>query len=198
MEDIPVSMVRDNLQDLPDYPLPPGYRFRTFRRGEEKVWAEVQTRAGNFQTLEKALEQFEKEFRNRQDEFENRCLFLVHDGSGEVVGTTTAWLDPDFHGRDHGRIHWVAIVPEFQGRKLAKPMLCQAMRMLRRWHQRACLGTHTGCLKAINMYLDFGFVPDMTRERADEAWRLVAKALNHQALERFRERNTKKNTSNPA
>jgi len=185
MEDIPVSMIRDTLEDLPDHPLPPGYRLRAFRRGEERVWAEIQTRAGNFETVRKALEQFDKEFRDRQDEFEQRCLFLVHDESGEVVGTTTAWFDPDFHGRDHGRIHWVAIVPEFQGRKLAKPMLSEAMRMLRRWHTRACLGTHTHCLKAVNMYLDFGFVPDMTRERAEEAWRLIAAEVRHPALEPF-------------
>jgi GNAT superfamily N-acetyltransferase len=186
MERISVSMVREDLENIPDCPLPSGYRLRTFQRGEERIWAEVQTRAGNFESVEKALEQFDKEFRDSLEEFERRCLFLVHEESGQVIGSTTAWLDPNFHGKDHGRIHWVAIVPEFQGRGLAKPMLAEAMRLLRRWHERACLGTHTGCLKAINMYLDFGFVPDMTRERAEEAWKYIAENVDHPALSTFR------------
>ncbi|MCX8053444.1 MAG: GNAT family N-acetyltransferase [Armatimonadetes bacterium] len=179
-------MIRDNLDNLPEHSLPSGYHLRFFRKGEAKVWAEVQTRSGNFENIEKALDQFEKEFANRQDELEKRCLFLVHDESNEIIGSTIAWLESDFQGRDHGRIHWVAIVPEFQGRKLAKPMLSKAMRLLKQWHERACLGTHTLCLKAINMYLDFGFVPDMTRERAEEAWLLIAQAIDHPALEPFR------------
>jgi GNAT superfamily N-acetyltransferase len=190
MEPISVSMVRESFDGLPEYDLPSGYHFRTFKRGEGRIWAEVQTRAGNFPEIEKALEDFDKEFRDRQDEFEQRCLFLVDDQSGEVIGATVAWLDPDFQGRDHGRIHWVAIVPEFQGRKLAKPMLCEAMRMLRKWHPRVCLGTHTSCRKAISMYLDFGFVPDMTRERSEEAWPLIAEAIDHPALDRFRSKGT--------
>ena len=188
MEQISVSMVRSNFDGLPEYDLPPGFHFRTFKRGEERIWAEVQTRAGNFPEIEKALEDFDKEFKDRQDEFQERCLFLVDDAAGEVIGATVAWLDPDFQGEDHGRIHWVAIVPEFQGRKLAKPMVAEAMRMLRKWHVRACLGTHTYCLKAISIYLDFGFVPDMTRERAEEAWGLIAAEIDHRALDAFRSR----------
>ena len=183
-------MVRDSLDGIPEHELPEGFHFRTFEHGEERIWAEVQTRAGSFPSVEKALEDFDKEFKNRQDEFQERCLFLVDDESGEVIGSTTAWLDPDFQGRDHGRIHWVAIVPEFQGRKLAKPMLCEAMRMLRNWHERVCLATHTHCRKAIRMYLDFGFVPVMTTERAEEAWALMAVAIDHPALDAFRSKGT--------
>ncbi len=196
VERISVSMVREDFDGLPEYELPRGYYFRMFKRGEARIWAQVQTRAGSFTGIRKAFGQFNKEFRDRQDEFEQRCVFLVHDESGEVIGTTTAWLDPDFHGRDHGRIHWVAIVPEFQGRGLAKPMICEAMRLLRQWHVRACLGTQTTRLKAIRIYLDFGFTPDVTRERAEEAWRLIADAIDHPALEAFRSKGTGAAASN--
>ncbi len=180
-------MIRKDLENVPEYPLPAGYGFRTYRRGDERIWAEIQTRAGNFESLEKALEDFEREFSSKVEEFERRCLFLVASESGEAIGSTTAWFDPDYRGQDHGRIHWVAIVPEYQGRGLAKPMLAEAMKLLRKWHKRVYLATHTGCLKAINMYLDFGFEPDMKKERADEAWRMIASAIDHPALERLRD-----------
>ncbi|MDH7601884.1 MAG: GNAT family N-acetyltransferase [Armatimonadota bacterium] len=187
MERIAVWMIRESLENIPEYPLPAGYGFRTFHRGDERVWAEIQARAGNFESVDKALEHFEHEFSNSLPEFERRCLFLIVSATSEAVGSTTAWFDPDYRGKDHGRIHWVAIVPEYQGRGLAKPMLAEAMKLLRQWHERAYLATHTGCLKAINMYLDFGFVPDMTKERAAEAWRLIADAINHPVLNRLLE-----------
>lgn len=182
MDDTPVLMVRDNLEDLPSHTLPPGYRVRKFRKGEARLWAQVEAAAGEFESAEAALARFIHEFGDRLDEMEDRCLFLVDENSGRVIGTATAWYDLGFEGEDYGRVHWVAIVPEYQGRKLAKPLMCAVMERLRQSHAKAYLVTHTKCVKAIRMYLDFGFRPLHKHDTCEEAWRHLAGVLDHPAL----------------
>ncbi|MEN6356500.1 MAG: GNAT family N-acetyltransferase [Armatimonadota bacterium] len=188
MERIPVSMTRGNLDNIPEYPLPAGYKFRFFKRGEELVWAQMQVDVGAFESIEKAMERYNSEFAPHIDEFEKRCIFLVEESTGRVIGTTTAWYHPD-RDDDRGRIHWVAIIPGFQGRKLAKPLLAEAMRVLRAYHhERVHLWSMTSAAKAIRMYLDFGFVPANVSERFEEAWAMLAEVIDHPALEAFREK----------
>lgn len=62
MEYIPVTMIRADLEGLPSFPLPAGYRIRRFRRGEEPHWAEVESAAGEFAHPERALARFLEEF----------------------------------------------------------------------------------------------------------------------------------------
>lgn len=186
MDRIRVIMIRESLDNLPEHDLPSGYHLRTFRRGEERAWAEVQHSAGAFETIEKALEDFEREFAPRLDEFESRCILVVDDSTDKVVGATTAWYEREFQGLEWGMIHWVAVTPEYQGRKLAKPMLAAAMRRLKESHVRAFLRTNTGCERAISMYLDFGFVPVRLTDRFEEAWGYLAEATGHPALAEFR------------
>lgn len=182
MDDTPVLMVRENLEDLPAHALPPGYSTRAFRKGEAHLWAQVETAAGEFESAEAALARFVHEFGDKLDEMEDRCFFLVDGASGRVIGTATAWYDSSFRGEDYGRVHWVAILPEFQGRKLAKPLMCVVMERLKQSHTKAYLVTHTKCLKAIRMYLDFGFRPFHKYETCEEAWRYLAGVLDHPAL----------------
>ena len=189
MEGIPVAMARISLDNIPEYPLPAGYKFRLFKRGEELVWAQMQVDVGAFESIEKAMERFNSEFAPHINDFEKRCIFIVEGLTGRVIGTTTAWYHPECDGDDRGRIHWVAIIPEFQGRKLAKPMLAEAMRVLKACHhERVHLWSKTSAMKAIRMYLDFGFVPENVSERFEEAWRAVAGEIDHPALETFREK----------
>lgn len=150
------------------------------------IWAQIQVDVGAFANIDHALERFNTEFSRHIDEFEKRCIFLVEKSTDRVIGTTTAWYHPD-RDDDRGRIHWVAIIPEFQGRKLAKPMLSEAMRILSLSHTRVHLWSKDSAQKAINMYLDYGFVPANVSERFDEAWAGLAAALDHPALDLFRE-----------
>jgi ribosomal protein S18 acetylase RimI-like enzyme len=106
-----------------------------------------------------------------------RVLFLV-DPSGSDIGSIIAWNDAELDGRDRGRIHWVAIVAEAQGRGLSKPMMsaaCDALRKL--GYTEAYLVTYTGLVPAINLYLAFGFKPHARNEAEREAWRTVAPHL---------------------
>lgn len=178
-------MTRENLDNIPHHSLPAGYYFRTFKRGEEMIWAQLQVDAGAFENVDHALKRFNKEFAPHIDEFEKRCIFLVEESTDRVIGTTTAWYHPD-RDDDRGRIHWVAITPGFQGRKLAKPMLSEAMRILSLSHDKVHLWSKTSAPKAINMYLDYGFVPSPVSERFEEAWDALARQLGHPALESYK------------
>jgi GNAT superfamily N-acetyltransferase len=177
---VPMYMYRPHLRDWPDAALPPGYAIRPFRAGEEADWARIEHAAGEFATPELARNHFDKEFGGRVAEMEERCLFVV-DERNVPVGTTTAWYG-DWDGRTIGRIHWVAIVPEHQGKKLAKPLLAHALRTLARFHERAYLSTQTTSWKAVGMYLDFGFEPALRLPGCASGWRLAERLLGRRIV----------------
>ncbi|NLC68422.1 MAG: GNAT family N-acetyltransferase [Clostridiaceae bacterium] len=189
MEKITVLMICDRLEKgklkvlAERHPLPAGYYIRKYRIGEEGIWAEIETAAGEFKTEKEALDYFEKEFGPYRHEMEERCFFVIHKDSGRAIGTTTAWYNDNYKGQNHGRIHWVEIHPDFQGRKLAKPLLATAMIYLAEHHDRAYLVSHTTRYKAINMYLDFGFKPELENNESVRAWKMVEEILERKILD---------------
>jgi GNAT superfamily N-acetyltransferase len=174
-----VVMIRPTLADLPQYPMPPGYWMRLFQPGDERVWISLNAAADRYNTI--TLDLFLREFGGDIEGLKTRCFFLCT-GGGRDIGTVTSWYDPNYRGRRCGRIHWVAIHPNYQGKGLAKPMLTVAMNRLAESHGSAYLTTNTVRLVAIRIYLDFGFVPDI-REPADRThWREVALYLENPVL----------------
>jgi ribosomal protein S18 acetylase RimI-like enzyme len=177
---IQLTMVRDHMDNIPSFACPEGFRIRTFVRGDQQHWARVEALAGEFTDEDEALRDFEEEFGAVLDRMEDRC-FLLEDGHGDPIGTATAWSG-DFAGQERGRVHWVGIVPAYQGRKLAKPLLSTVMARLARDHASAFLTTQTTSYRAVNMYLDFGFVPLLV-DQADEAgWRMMERVLQRTIL----------------
>jgi GNAT superfamily N-acetyltransferase len=177
---IPLTMVRDTMQDIPSFTCPDGFRIRAFVRGDQGNWARIEALASEFADQDEALHDFEDEFGSVLDLMEDRC-FLLETSQGEAIGTATAWFD-DLAGEERGRVHWVGIVPEFQGRKLAKPLLSIVMSRLARDHSSAFLTTTTKSLRAINMYLDFGFVPALVEEGDKDHWRSIEQVLQRPIL----------------
>ena len=183
MERIRVIMVCNHLNNevveslAKAYPVPDGFYIRNYIRGEENVWAEIETAAGEFSSEEKALERFRQEFGQYKNEMEKRCFFIIDKKSGRAIGTTTAWYNNDFAGEKYGRIHWVGIHPDFQGRKLAKPLLAAAMVCLSEYHDKAYLTSQTTSYKAVNMYLGFGFKPKIVSDECERAWSILGKVL---------------------
>lgn len=178
MEKLPVVMIREDLDGFPNMLLPDGYVLRKFVRGEERIWAQIETEAGLFPHLEGALQQFHSEFAPHLDEMERRCFF-IETVDGEAIGTATAWFDPQFRDGQYGKIHWVAIRPPYQGRKLAKPLISALMN----WFGNAAYGkvflmSETTSYKAINLYLDYGFHPYKMYPSCDAAWQLLSSVLN--------------------
>ena len=183
-EDISVAMIRPSLEFVPSYPFPEGYRCRFFRPGETLTWAQIECAAGEFASVAAAASHFEREFGPFAEELTQRCLFLEEPG-GRAVGTASAWYNATFLGEAYGRLHWVAIHPEFQGRHLGKPLVSAALVVLAERHTRAYLTSQTSSARAIGIYLDLGFEPLLNTPRWEEAWRMLAVSTQHPSLRRF-------------
>ena len=176
-------MVRETMDNIPEYPFPNGYRVRAYQKREDKIWTRIQKAAEPFGQINDDL--FQHEFKRDFNALEDRSFFLIT-GSGREIGTVTSWWQPDWRDREWGQIHWVAIHPDFHGRGLAKPMMNVAMKRLKQSHARSFLRTSSGRIAAIKVYLDFGFLPDMEADNSQEAWQEVASHISHPALTPFK------------
>src|SRR5699024_5761483 len=138
---------------------------------------------GAFKDEKVALERFNKEFGPYIYEMGGRCIF-IENKQGEANGTTIAWyVALSGNGEISSVIHVVGIIPEYQAKKISKPLLSAAMNLLGRYHSKAYLTSHTTSYQAINMYLNYGFEPFITGPSCDEAWTLLERALNRKILE---------------
>jgi len=166
-----IVMVRQTLDDPPDAALPSPYSMRRYRAGDAGTWVRIHELADRYNkaTAELYLEQFGSD----DAELGERQLYIC-DGAGAEVGTVTAWHNADFPERNWGRVHWVAIVPAHQGRGLGKPLLGACLqRLLELGYEGAYLTTSPPRVAAINLYLRFGFVPNIKSEESLSAWRLL-------------------------
>jgi GNAT superfamily N-acetyltransferase len=186
MEYIPVTMVRPDLLGFPRIPLPKPFSLRLYREGDENDWARVESAVGEFAGEKAALRHFLNEFGPHLHEMERRCLLLEENGNG-VIGTATAWYNESFLDEAYGRLHWVGILPQFQGRGLSKPLVSEALRRLRMFHRKAYLTSQTTSYVAIKVYLDFGFQPHIIGESCRRAWSLLAAKLKHPGLKCYLE-----------
>lgn len=175
-----LTMVRPNMLDIPEAAMPEGYSIRTYRAGDEEHWARIEQAAGEFKSAEAALRRFREEFGGYTDAMEQRCLFVT-DERGDPIGTTTAWFG-ELDGRVNGRIHWVAIVPEHQGKKLAKPLLSNALRTMAQFHDKAYLTTQTTSYIAVGMYLKYGFEPVIRTPECADGWKLMERLLGRSII----------------
>ena len=171
-----VLMVRDHLDHLPDWPFPKGFGMRPIQPGEEAVWIDIQKDAEPY--FDTADDLFDREFGYDPQAAWER-VFLVTNPDGNAVGTMGAWYNGSFRGENYGRIHWVSIRRAFQGLGLAKASLAGALRVLARHHPKAYLSTQTKRLPAIAIYLDAGFLPDITTRTDRIAWAQTAPGLRN-------------------
>jgi GNAT superfamily N-acetyltransferase len=179
MKDISVGMYRPHMRDIPEHELPAGYSFRPYKIGDSDPWVHVQ-RTANIGIGEVTRQTWVNDFSEQEELMPERSWFVL-DPEGKDVASITAWWrgDTDPH---QGLIHWVAVLPECQGKGMGKAIMTRAMLWLAEQYDDAYLGTCTLRIPAIKVYLDFGFEPDMTRDDAEEAWGLIRGVLKHPAL----------------
>jgi len=180
MKRISLYMVRDTMNHLPTFSCPPGFQVRTYLPGDEKRWATIETLAGEFPNAQQALTRFSKDYGSSTSELATRCFFFENP-DGNAIGTATAWYG-HFAGDERGQVAWVGIIPAYQGRKLAKPLLSMVMKRIAQDHEQAYLSTQTTSYQAVNLYLNFGFVPSLVRESCQEGWLLMEHILKRQIL----------------
>lgn len=181
---VSVHMVRDDLENFPHYDLPAGYRFRMYREHDDVTWTRLHMAAEPFIRVKPEL--FEREYGNDLDVLPDR-MFFVETENGEAAASISAWWDRiRSNPGERGRIHWVVVHPDHQRRGLTKPMMTRAMQRLAESHPSALLGTSTGRIWAVKVYLDFGFYPDpeelASKPQVADAWRELQALLNHPLL----------------
>lgn len=173
--DIPwigLAMRLDSLDKLSEYVLPPGYGFRYFQPGDERLWAKIETSAGEFPDTDSAIVGFRRYYPSN-DLLDERMIFLTEDGT--PFATATAWYGDGGPCAPQGRLHWVGIDLAHQRRRLSYPLVSLALARLRALgHTSAYLTTQTSSWPAIKVYYRFGFEPMQYSEKDSEGWRIVS------------------------
>lgn len=152
-----VLMKREKGSPTAEAVLPEGFKFVSFKAGDEKEWAEIETSVGEFDRSVDALDYFQKNYLPFKGELERRCFFIENE-SGKKVATLTVWWCYTGVRRDPW-IHWVAVNPEYQGLGLGKALVFEGVRRLIaiEGDRYAYLHTQTWSYKAINIYRKAGF-----------------------------------------
>lgn len=154
-----LTMYTDTPESAPDYPLPDGFEFVFYRAGDERHWAQIECAVGQFETEEKGLEYFEREFVRNQILNPRERMLFVKDKKGEYIATASLW-DGKFLGVRRQRIHWVAVKDKCAGLGIAKAMLSRLMKLYRELGYEDSLiylVTGTRNYPAVAIYRKFGF-----------------------------------------
>jgi ribosomal protein S18 acetylase RimI-like enzyme len=182
----PLTMVRDDMENIPELPLPAGYRLRSYVEGDERTWLELHIAGEPF--VEMTPELFKAQFGDGLDVLPER-MYFVETLDGVAAGSITAWWETDRYKMDErGRIHWVIVHPVHRRVGIAKAMMTQAMHTLRAHYRWAMLETSARRPIALKMYLDYGFLPDPAARQDEETlagWQRVQEQIHHPALRRF-------------
>ena len=146
-------MIRRDLENIPEFPVPAGFALRWYQPGDEASWLAIHQLADQYNQITPEL--FAQQFDTDPILLAERQCFLL-DASGYAIGTASAWFDNNFDGGRIGRVHWIALLPQYQGRKLSKPLMTAICRRLRELgHGRAYLTTLAARRPGIQLYLRF-------------------------------------------
>lgn len=177
-----VTMVRPTLEDLPTWPMPAGYRLRTYRPGDEEAWVALHVDADLYNDVDMAV--FTRTYGRNTAALAERMFFAETLG-GAPAGTATAWWMEDWRGATWGHVHWVVVARAHQGRGVMRGLMTATLARLAQSHSRALLDTNTARTAAIKVYLDAGFAPladELAEPEIVQGWRLVQATLQHPAL----------------
>ena len=167
--DMNIDMIRESLEDLPNYPPIPGFPIVTYEPGFEKAWLDIHLAADNWNTFDEST--FAGQFGTNYSLIRARQRY-VQSPESVLVATATAWFDgvrPD--SAAPGLIHWLAVHPEYQGKGLSKPLLLSVCRLLRDLgHETVVLRTSILRPVAVNLYLLFGFLPVLKTDAEKRNW----------------------------
>jgi len=167
-----VRMVLGELKAKRAMPYPTPIRRRAFRRGDAETWVRIQEQTGAYPMMN--ADAFRREFANDLDVLKERMFFLEHESSGPIA-TSAGWFDAE---SSRGRIHWVAVVPAWQGRGLGTMLVLDTCQLLfELGHSRIFLTTERQNLGAIRLYMRLGFHPDPRDTEEVEAWVRIRKLL---------------------
>ena len=173
MED-QLKMARHGFEDLPFLQCPPGYRIRTYQKGDEIHWARIMDTA--FVDLGRTAEDTYANVIRHPNFDPEGFFFVIHK---EVpIGTACAWKR-FLRGKSIGYIDMLAVLPEHTGRKLGKWLTVFLLHYFKAQQVASVmLDTDDFRLPAIKNYLNLGFVPVYAGENHRARWQTIFKKLD--------------------
>lgn len=147
-------MERKERTPLPEPVLAANYHLSFYQEGDEESWAGIETSVGEFDSEEAAAAYFQRTFAPYPEELAKRMLFVV-DEKGQKVATCTAWWS-----KTGGPLfHWLAVMPEAQGRGLASVLSVEVTKLLEELYpdRPARLHTQTWSHQAVGLYQRLGY-----------------------------------------
>lgn len=180
-------LLERDLENLPYFPLPKGYKFVFYKQGDRDRWIEIEKSAKEFFSYKQGLEAWNRYYGSNENSLFNRMVF-IENAKGEKIATATAYHE--ITGRDKsgaGWLHWVAVQREYQGKGLSKPLISYVLNLMRELgYVHAKIPTQTTTWLACKIYLDFGFVPlPQNAVNSQDGWRIIKTLTNHPALASF-------------
>ncbi len=170
-----------SLASIPEFSLPEGFYFRNYHFKDEENWFSIYQASDGHNKVYSST--FREYFGANTDLLAERQFYLC-DASDRPIGTATAWYNDDFRGSKWGRVHWVAVHPDYQGLSLSKPLLSKVLNKLQSLqHDKVYLRTYTMRRKAIHLYLSFGFQPIIRNDQDLRNWQDLAKELKNPILD---------------
>lgn len=130
------------------------FHIRKYKNGDEKYWAEIEYKIGDFNSVEEALDYFVQNY--NLDELVNKCFF-AETSDGKVIGTCTAWYD---NKDDYvvSSLHWLAVLPEYQKSGIGRALVIAVMNHYKENDLLPVyLHTQPWSYKAIKIYHSLGF-----------------------------------------
>ena len=171
---INISMFQPNLDNIPQHDLPDDYLMRPYQSGDIRYWLDFHIPLFDAEYITEDL--FWDEYGRDEDVLSQRQFYMMH--GDKVIGSISAWFGDEHRGKQLGRIHWVIIRDDYQGKGLSKPLMSFACEKLKQLgHQQAYLTTHSDLIPAISLYLKFGFEPEINSEQDQLAWDEVRKTI---------------------
>lgn len=170
-----VRFYRVGLEDLPELEVPDGFEFRHYLPGDELEWAE--TLGAAFPEHPWSMEKVQKEF-THNDRFRPERICIAEQG-GKIAGVAAAW---ESGPREWGYVHWVAVRPEHQGKRLGRLVTLGTLHRFRKeGKQKAYLDTDEPRLPAVATYLSLGFQPDLRRPEDQATWERIQEAMSRRS-----------------
>ena len=171
MESSQLIMVRKDLEDIPDAPLPEGYRTRTYEDGDEHLLEPLFQQCFDFGW---SADRIVKTF--LEDRAFSPMRFCVLCRQDEVIGIAGAWEGHDRPG--HGMVQPVAVMPPYRRKGLGRTLLVRVLQLLKQMgYSDAWLLTDDSHLGAIQLYLWAGFKPVSTNPSDRERWQIIRHKL---------------------
>lgn len=165
-----VLMVLDNYIKE-DIEIDDKFHFDLYKDDYKDKWINLLVKVDEFDDYDSASSYFDSTFLNEEETYKN-MLFILEDDN--LVGTCSLW--EGYHlNEKRCRVHWMAVDPKYQGKRLAKVLLYKIIDMYNKMKddRPLYLSTSDKNLIAIIMYKSVGFIPLIQSDEDKDNWEYI-------------------------